>query len=73
MNPEQVEICPVISEAEAVLRKTGDLSRAFQRLRKSLERCDTCELGEECPAMRQITRDIRLAIAEVRREWADYP
>lgn len=73
MNPEQVETCPVISEAEAVLQKTSDLSRAFRCLRKSLERCDTCEFGEECPAMRQITQDIRIAITEVRREWADYP
>jgi hypothetical protein len=57
--------CPVIIEAEIVLQKTNDLSKAVQSLRRSLKKCRLCKYNQDCPLIHQISSSIDAALDEI--------
>ena len=69
--------CPVLREAEQVLAKADDLSRAMRRLRRSIRRCDDCPFKRQCPPMLAFSAALHEAIrqvtVELNLEWTIAP
>jgi hypothetical protein len=61
--------CDVVREANEVLRKTEDLTKAYRKLKRSLKKCADCDFGDGCPAMRQESAAIDAALNQLVDEW----
>ena len=60
--------CPILADAARITDLTQDIRRAMRRLRRDLNRCKTCPVGEQCPVLQNYQAQINQAITEVLSE-----
>jgi hypothetical protein len=61
--------CPVACRVSRVLSLSFDLRRAMRRLRRELNACQACPLGENCRFMSYFQGQVQAAITQVTEEW----
>jgi len=61
--------CPIASRVSRVLNLSFDLRQAMRRLRRELNACQACPLGENCRFMSYFQGQVQAAITQVNEEW----
>jgi hypothetical protein len=61
--------CPVAPRVSQVLSLSSDLRRAMRRLRRELNACQACPVGEDCRFMSYFQGQVNAAITQVNEEW----
>jgi hypothetical protein len=61
--------CPIIQQANQVLRSSKETQRALRRFQESLMNCDVCLAIDRCELREHFNIQVDRAIAEVLEEW----
>jgi hypothetical protein len=61
--------CPVIQQANNVVRSSKETRRALRRLRQSLMNCETCPAFGKCELREQFSIQVDQAITQINEEW----
>jgi len=61
--------CPVIQQANNVVRSSKETRRALRRLRQSLMNCDICPALEQCDLREHFNMQVDKAISQINEEW----
>jgi hypothetical protein len=61
--------CPIAPRVSQVLSLSFDLQRAMRRLRRELNACQACPMGEDCRFMNYFQGQVNAAITQVNAEW----
>jgi len=69
ISPTDPSTCPVILDAQSALDHAHNFNAAIRKLTRSIKLCFSCDLADGCLNIREISRQIDLAILEVNQEW----
>lgn len=61
--------CPILLEAQHLADLSGDMLKSLRRLRRKLHLCQSCEHGQDCPALAFFRQQVNAAIELVAAEW----
>jgi len=61
--------CPVIQQANNVVRSSKETRRALHQLRQSLMNCETCPAFGKCELREQFSIQVDQAITQINEEW----
>ncbi len=61
--------CPVLEHFEQTLSAADDLYRRLRKLRRLMDRCQSCPQQGSCAAILELQRKMELALAQVNREF----
>jgi hypothetical protein len=62
--------CPILAGLSQITSLAQDIRATTRQLRRDLNRCKTCPLGQQCPIMQQYQEQISQAIADVLAEFS---